>query len=62
MKPAAAEDGSIVDISLTVSPVRNPEGKLRASKIARDITERSGQKSNNDCSERWITRQESIRN
>jgi PAS domain S-box-containing protein len=35
------KDGSIVDISLTVSPVRNPEGKIvGASKIARNITER----------------------
>jgi PAS domain S-box-containing protein len=35
------KDGSSVDISLTVSPVRNPEGKIiGASKIARDITER----------------------
>jgi PAS domain S-box-containing protein len=35
------KDGSFVDISLTVSPVRNPEGKIiGASKIARDITER----------------------
>jgi len=35
------KDGSIVDISLTISPVRNPEGKIiGASKIARDITER----------------------
>jgi PAS domain S-box-containing protein len=35
------KDGSTLDISLTVSPVRNPEGKLvGASKIARDITER----------------------
>jgi PAS domain S-box-containing protein len=34
-------DGSIVDISLTVSPVRDPQGKIiGASKIARDITER----------------------
>jgi PAS domain S-box-containing protein len=33
--------GSRVDISLTVSPVRNAEGKIiGASKIARDITER----------------------
>jgi PAS domain S-box-containing protein len=33
--------GSLIDISLTVSPVRNIEGKLvGASKIARDITER----------------------
>jgi PAS domain S-box-containing protein len=35
------KNGSFVDISLTVSPVRNPEGKIiGASKIARDITER----------------------
>jgi PAS domain S-box-containing protein len=35
------KDGSTVDISLTVSPVKNPEGKIvGASKIARDITER----------------------
>jgi PAS domain S-box-containing protein len=35
------KDGSIVEISLTISPVRNPEGKIiGASKIARDITER----------------------
>ncbi len=35
------KDGSLVDISLTVSAVRNHEGKIiGASKIARDITER----------------------
>ena len=35
------KDGSRVDISLTISPVRNAEGKIiGASKIARDITER----------------------
>jgi PAS domain S-box-containing protein len=34
-------DGSPVDISLTVSPIKTPEGKVvGASKIARDITER----------------------
>jgi len=33
--------GSLIDISLTVSPVRNAQGKvIGASKIARDITER----------------------
>ena len=33
--------GSRVDISLTISPVKNAEGKIiGASKIARDITER----------------------
>ena len=35
------KDGSLVDISLTVSPVRSPNGTiLGASKIARDISER----------------------
>jgi PAS domain S-box-containing protein len=34
--------GSLIDISLTVSPVRNAQGKIiGASKIARDITERN---------------------
>ena len=35
------KDGGLIDISLTVSPMRNAEGNLiGASKIARDITER----------------------
>ena len=35
------KDGSTVDISLTVSPVKDPEGRIiGASKIARDVTER----------------------
>ena len=35
------KDGSLIDISLTVSPIMNAEGRvLGASKIARDITER----------------------
>ena len=35
------KDGSLIEISLTVSPVRNAEGRIiGASKIARDITER----------------------
>jgi two-component sensor histidine kinase len=35
------KDGSFVEISLTVSPVRNAQGKIvGVSKIARDITER----------------------
>ena len=35
------KDGRFVDVSLTVSPVRNIEGRIvGASKIARDITER----------------------
>jgi PAS domain S-box-containing protein len=35
------KDGQIIDISLTVSPIRNKEGAIiGASKIARDITDR----------------------
>lgn len=35
------KDGSLVEVSLTVSPLRNPDGRIvGASKIARDITER----------------------
>jgi PAS domain S-box-containing protein len=35
------KDGSLVDISLTVSPIRDRQGRIvGASKIARDITER----------------------
>jgi two-component system CheB/CheR fusion protein len=35
------KNGSLIEISLTVSPVRNADGKIvGASKIARDITER----------------------
>src|SRR5262245_7867702 len=35
------KDGSLVDVSLTISPVRNAEGNIvGASKIARDITRR----------------------
>jgi PAS domain S-box-containing protein len=35
------KDGSLIDISLTVSPVKNAQGKIvGALKIARDITER----------------------
>jgi len=35
------KDGSLVDISLTVSPIKNPDGKIiGASKIVHDITER----------------------
>ena len=35
------KDGRLVDISLSVSPLLNAEGKIiGASKIARDITER----------------------
>ncbi|HEX8688201.1 MAG TPA: PAS domain S-box protein, partial [Pyrinomonadaceae bacterium] len=37
------KDGTLVDISLTVSPIRGPDGTIvGASKIARDITEQKG--------------------
>jgi hypothetical protein len=35
------EDGSLLDVSLTVSPLRDAAGRIiGASKIARDITQR----------------------
>src|SRR5581483_1767422 len=35
------KDGALIDISLTVSPVKDPQGRIvGASKIARDITRR----------------------
>jgi PAS domain S-box-containing protein len=35
------KDGGLIDVSLTISPVRNADGKIvGASKIARDVTER----------------------
>ncbi|MFZ1908347.1 MAG: PAS domain S-box protein [Burkholderiales bacterium] len=35
------KDGSLIDVSLTISPIRDAEGRIiGASKIARDITER----------------------
>jgi PAS domain S-box-containing protein len=35
------KDGRLIDISLTVSPIKGPDGRIMgASKIARDITER----------------------
>jgi PAS domain S-box-containing protein len=38
------KDGSLIDVSLTISPVRDEEGNIvGASKIARDITERKQQ-------------------
>ena len=34
------KDGSLIDISLTISPIRDPDGRvIGAAKIARDITE-----------------------
>jgi len=43
------KDGSLADISLTVSPIRNSDGHvIGASKIARDITERKAAERLND--------------
>jgi PAS domain S-box-containing protein len=49
------KDGSLVDISLTVSPVRNTEEKvIGASKIARDISESKKARSQLQESERQL--------
>ena len=49
------KDGTLVDISLTVSPVRDNQGKIiGASKIARDITERKLSEANLRDSERRL--------
>ena len=49
------KDGRLIDISLTVSPIRGPNGKIiGASKIARDITEqRQSRRALDDASERF---------
>ena len=48
------KDGRLIEISLTVSPIRGPEGKIvGASKIARDITEqRQARRALDEASER----------
>jgi PAS domain S-box-containing protein len=48
------KDGTLIDISLTVSPIRGPRGTIvGASKIARDITEqRQARKALDEASER----------
>jgi len=49
------KDGRMIDISLTVSPIRGPNGQiLGASKIARDITDqRQARRALDDASERF---------
>jgi len=49
------KDGRMIDISLTVSPIRGPNGTIiGASKIARDITEqRQARRALDDASERF---------
>jgi PAS domain S-box-containing protein len=49
------KDGTLIDISLTVSPIKGPDGRIiGASKIARDITEqRRSQRALDDASERF---------
>ena len=43
------KDGSLIDISLTVSPIRNVDGRvIGASKIARDITDRKRSQAEQD--------------
>lgn len=48
------KDGTLIDISLTVSPIRGPNGQIiGASKIARDITEqRQARRALDEASER----------
>jgi PAS domain S-box-containing protein len=49
------KDGSLVDISLTISPVRDAKGRIvGASKIARDITERKEAEAKLMASERRL--------
>ena len=49
------KDGRLIDISLTVSPIRGPNGQvIGASKIARDITEqRQARRAFDEASERF---------
>jgi PAS domain S-box-containing protein len=51
------KDGTLIDISLTVSPIKTPEGKIvGASKIAREITElKQAKKQLNESNERYRT-------
>ena len=43
------KDGSLIDVSLTVSPVKDGAGKVAgASKIVRDITERGAAQARHD--------------
>jgi PAS domain S-box-containing protein len=56
------KNGQLCDISLTVSPIRDTEGRLLgASKIARDITEQKrAQRALYESQERWRVTLESI--
>ena len=49
------KDGSLLDISLTISPIRDDRGRIvGASKIARDITERKAAEAKLKASERQM--------
>jgi PAS domain S-box-containing protein len=56
------KNGQLCEVSLTVSPIRDAEGRLLgASKIARDITERNRtQRALDESQERWRVTLESI--
>ncbi|CDX41346.1 conserved hypothetical protein [Mesorhizobium sp. SOD10] len=49
------KDGSLIDISLTISPIRDSQGRIiGASKIARDITDRKAAEAKLRASERQL--------
>ena len=56
------KDGQLIDVSLTVSPVKNEKGEIiGASKIARDITEeKRARRALHESEERWRVTLESI--
>jgi PAS domain S-box-containing protein len=56
------KDGSLVDISLTISPIRNSRGKIvGASKIARDITDLRKARDFDDAAHQPTTLQSLVR-
>src|SRR5690349_1689804 len=56
------KDGKLIDISLTVSPIRGPQGEIvGASKIARDITEqKQARRALDEASERLREQAEAL--
>jgi PAS domain S-box-containing protein len=56
------KDGTLCDISLTVSPLKDEEGRIvGASKVARDITsQKAAQRAIHEAQERWLVTLASI--